>query len=274
VLAAKRLPLTSKLASIQSTVDVTVKEIDAEIARTQSSVDAAERYIAAVELRDQQGARIKELTKQETDLTREYEELMHHLVLLDEFTRVKVAMVTDEINRHFEMARFRLFDVQINGAVVDCCDVMYDGVPWASLNTGGRLNVGLDIIDTMARALNVDPPPIWIDNAESTLNIRRTAGQQIRLIVRRGDLALRIVRDGEQDPGNAWEWEQARLGREIQTKWPALAQKALGESDSSRGGAYPADDPFADDAPGTPQPIYLELACDNTPATEEQMSLL
>ena len=89
------------------------------------------------------------------------------------------------------MARFKLFENQVNGALAECCETTYNGVPYSNLNNGARLNIGLDIINTLAEHYGFSPP-VWLDNAESVTDILPTKGQQIRLIVSGMDKKLRI----------------------------------------------------------------------------------
>ena len=39
-----------------------------------------------------------------------------------------VQSVEQSVNSRFQLARFRLFNEQINGGLADCCDVVVDGV--------------------------------------------------------------------------------------------------------------------------------------------------
>lgn len=153
-------------------------------------------YFIGIELgrfeqRERGLARIAELEAEEKRLTQEFEELERQLNLCDLFVRAKVRLLTDRINSRFKLARFKLFDVQVNGGVAETCETTYQGVPYSSLNHGSRLNVGLDIINTLAERYGF-APPVWVDNAESVTRILPTRGQQIRLVVSAADKTLRV----------------------------------------------------------------------------------
>lgn len=153
-------------------------------------------YFIGIELgrfeqRERGLARIAELEAEEKRLTQEFEELERQLHLCDLFVRAKVRLLTDRINSRFKLARFKLFDVQVNGGVAETCETTYQGVPYSSLNHGSRLNVGLDIINTLAERYGF-APPVWVDNAESVTRILPTRGQQIRLVVSAADKTLRV----------------------------------------------------------------------------------
>jgi hypothetical protein len=114
------------------------------------------------------------------------------LYLTEEFIRAKVQMLEGKINSKFRMARFKLFDVLVNGGVEETAETMYNGVPYSSLNNGARINVGLDIIRTLAKHYNFYPP-IFIDNRESITELVDVSPQQtISLIVSKEDKKLRV----------------------------------------------------------------------------------
>jgi len=141
--------------------------------------------------------RIQELKEQEKKLAAEFEQLEQQLYLTEQFVRSKVSLLEEKINSRFQMARFKLFNVLVNGGVEECCETMVDGVPYTSLNNAARINVGLDIINTLAEHYGFDAP-IFIDNAEAVTDLIRTRGQQIRLIVSEKDKKLRVEMPGQK----------------------------------------------------------------------------
>ena len=85
------------------------------------------------------------------------------LYLTDEFTKTKVNLLESSINSKFKMARFKMFEVQINGGIKECCETVYEGVPYSDLNNAARINIGLDIINTLSEHYNFSAP-IFVDN--------------------------------------------------------------------------------------------------------------
>src|SRR5690606_34021983 len=122
----------------------------AEIRAMDDQIQAVEGALGRIEQHERGLARIAELEAQDKRLAAEFEELERQLHLMDLFVRAKVRMLTDRINSRFKLARFKLFDQQVNGGIVECCETTYQGVPYNSLNHGARLNVGLDIIATLS----------------------------------------------------------------------------------------------------------------------------
>ena len=97
----------------------------------------------------------------------------------------------DSINGMFRIARFRLFREQANGGVEERCDVVHDGVPYNGVNNGMKINLGIDIINTLSRAYGVSVP-LFIDNAESVTRLEASASQIVRLVVSENDKELRV----------------------------------------------------------------------------------
>lgn len=112
--------------------------------------------------------------------------------LVDEFTRYKTKFVESNINSLFRIAKFRLFREQANGGIEDRCDVVYDGVPYSGLNSGMKINVGIDIINALSRHYGVTVP-LFVDNAESVTRLEPCNAQVIRLVVSESDKELRVT---------------------------------------------------------------------------------
>lgn len=113
------------------------------------------------------------------------------LFLMDEYARYKTKFVEDSINSMFHIARFRLFREQANGGIEDRCDVVYDGIPYISVNNGAKINVGIDIINTLSTAYGVRVP-LFVDNAESVTRLEGSDSQIIRLVVSENDKEVRV----------------------------------------------------------------------------------
>jgi DNA repair exonuclease SbcCD ATPase subunit len=165
--------------------------IQKEIDVISEDIEALEKTAAKLEAYYKGLGRIDELAAEERKLAAEYEELERQIYLTEEFIRAKVELLEGKINSKFRMARFKLFNTLVNGGIDPCCETTFNGVPYSNLNNGARLNIGLDIINTLAEHFGF-APVVFIDNAESVTNILPTRGQQIRLIVSAADKKLRI----------------------------------------------------------------------------------
>jgi hypothetical protein len=172
---------------IQSKIYPIEEQITAEKAKL-AEIDKA---IAGRDLAERQKVRIAELEADEKRLAGEYAELDKMSFLIDEFIKCKVELLSEEINSHFKCAKFKLFDVQINGGIAECCETTYRGVEYSDLNNASRINIGLDIINTLCE-VNSKTAPIIIDNAESVTQIIPTKSQKICLVVSANDNTLRV----------------------------------------------------------------------------------
>ena len=139
---------------------------------------------------DRARQRIGELQQDARNAAECLESIEDMQYLVDEFTRYKTRFVEDSINGQFRAARFRLFREQANGGIEERCDVVFDGVPYVGLNNGAKINVGIDIINTLSRHYGV-AVPLFVDNAESVTNLEYAATQVIRLVVSESDKKLR-----------------------------------------------------------------------------------
>ena len=147
-----------------------------------------------LERHEQSQKRIDELKAEERVLAEEYEDLERQLYLCETFIRTKVGMLEDKINSRFEVARFKLFNVLVNGALEECCETVFQGVPYADMNNAARLNVGLDIIRTLSKHYRFSAP-IFVDNAEAVVSLLPINSQVIRLVVSGEDKTLRIEKE-------------------------------------------------------------------------------
>lgn len=135
--------------------------------------------------------RIEELQEEAQKAAENLQKIESLIYLIEEFTRYKTSFVEDSINGMFRIARFRLFREQANGGVEDRCDVVYEGVPYICVNSGAKINLGIDIINTLSEVYGISVP-LFVDNAESVTNIEAAKGQIIRLVVSENDKELRI----------------------------------------------------------------------------------
>ncbi|HBU81724.1 MAG TPA: hypothetical protein DEF35_08805 [Paenibacillus sp.] len=182
----------AEIEQLRSSAADAMGKVQAEIRILRSQVDDLEADKAKLATVAATETRIAELAEQERKLAGEFERLEHELYLTEEFTRTKVSMLESKINSKFKFARFRLFEEQINGGLKDVCKTLYNGVPYeGGLNNAARINVGLDIINTLGQHYGFSAP-IFVDNAEAVTQLIDTDAQVIRLVVSEGDKKLRL----------------------------------------------------------------------------------
>ncbi len=127
-------------------------------------------------------ARINYLLSEEKTLSQHISDLEQQEFAMDAYTRSRMDMVEARVNGKFSLVKFRMFNTLINGGIEEACDCMVHGVPYADVNSAGKIQAGIDIIGTLSKHYKISAP-IWIDNRESTNNIPPTKSQLINLIV-------------------------------------------------------------------------------------------
>ena len=171
-------------------VQAKVCTIQEQISVEREKLVEINKAIAGRDLVERQKSRIAELEANEKRLAMEYAELDKMAYLIDEFIKHKINLLNESINNRFQYAKFKLFEVQINGGIAECCEVMYKGVDYSDLNNAAKISIGIDVINTLCK-LNDKYAPIITDNAECINDMPKTTSQQINLYVSK-DAQLRI----------------------------------------------------------------------------------
>ena len=174
----------------ESTASVRMK-LRQEASGISAKISEHMAIISKESLLDYSKSRVEQLREDARNAAECLEAIEKMLYLMDEYSRYKTRFVEDSINGMFRIARFRLFREQANGGVEDRCDVVHDGVPYISVNNGMKINLGIDIINTLSTAYGVRVP-LFVDNAESVTNLEKCSSQVIRLVVSENDKELRV----------------------------------------------------------------------------------
>lgn len=200
VAAARKEELSKQLAEIPEEADYTQNEeyvklearhdeVLAEIERLQAADDA--ELAAALEsekadLNSQleevnkiiaQAANNVRIDEQIADMQkrqREYEQakadaekILHQL---KEVSKRKNELLVEEINQHFGIVSWKLFDYQKNGEYKEVCVPMVDGKEFGvTTNTGREIQAKLDICNSFQKFFDMYVP-IFLDGAESLNN--------------------------------------------------------------------------------------------------------
>ena len=200
VAAARKEELSKQLAEIPEEADYTQNEeyvklntrhneVLAEIERLQVADDAelvASLKIEKADLRSQleevnkiiaQAANNIRIDEQIADMQkkqREYEQakadaekILHQL---KEVSKRKNALLVEEINQHFGIVSWKLFDYQKNSEYKEVCVPMVDGKEFGvTTNTGREIQAKLDICNSFQKFFDMFVP-IFLDGAERLNN--------------------------------------------------------------------------------------------------------
>ena len=186
---AKMSTLTDELHGMMMASSDVLEKLRDERSEIQAAIREQMAIVNKESLLDYSKQRVEELREDARNAAECLEAIEKMLFLIDEYSRYKTRFVEDSINGLFHIARFRLFREQANGGVEERCDVVYDGVPYISVNNGMKINLGIDIINTLSTAYGVRVP-LFVDNAESVTRLEKCDSQIIRLVVSENDKEL------------------------------------------------------------------------------------
>ncbi|WP_269757882.1 hypothetical protein [Thalassobacillus sp. C254] len=184
--------IEKSIEALRSSVDESASKVKDQITNLKAEKDKLELDLSKFNQENLAQKRMQELADQEKKLAAEFEQLEQQLYLTEEFIRTKVNLLEEKINSKFQYAQFKLFDTQINDGLKETCETLYKGVPYSGgLNNAARINVGLDIINTLSEHYGFSAP-IFVDNSEAVTRLIDTKAQVISLIVSEEDKALRV----------------------------------------------------------------------------------
>lgn len=164
--------LMKKEADLQSQIDsvransIDTSELESKKSELEAALEDATTIIAQAAKNVEIDERIAQLQAEQKEIGQKVADQEQMLYLLEEFIRFKLNKVSESINSHFKTVNFKLFEMQINGGMKDCCECTVNGVPYSTLNSGHRIVAGLDIIRSLSELYGVSVP-IFVDNAES-----------------------------------------------------------------------------------------------------------
>ena len=156
-----------------------------------------DRKLFSAGKKKEQEKRVNELAKRKVAAGKEFEEIARLCSLVEEFIRTKVSVLESRINDKFTITKFKLFETQINGGLTETCEAVFNGVPYSGgLNNAMRINVGMDIINTLSSLYGMSAP-VFVDNAESVTSLRPIRSQVIQLVVKDGQKSLKVEKEEE-----------------------------------------------------------------------------
>lgn len=111
--------------------------------------------------------KISELREQQMVYEQSRADAEKILFQLDEIQKRKNQLITDEINKNFEIVKFLFFTYLKNGSYTEACIATIDGKELgASVNTGLEIRAKLDIIRGLQKFYDLNMP-VFLDQAEA-----------------------------------------------------------------------------------------------------------
>ena len=188
VLGEEHKKVSCEIADLEVEINdnTSTKELISSLRREKSDlVDAIDNIKAKLTYREKNKAtleRIEELKDEERKLAETLAKVEKEEFQCETFIKAKVKLMEDSINEKFKYVSFKLFNTLVNGAVEECCVATVNGVPFDSVNNAGKINAGIDIINTLCNHYDIECP-VFVDNAESVNELLECESQVVRLIV-------------------------------------------------------------------------------------------
>ncbi|MBQ8426143.1 MAG: AAA family ATPase [Clostridia bacterium] len=159
---------TSELIAKKNDLNTQINSINAKL-NLRVVIENNEKKVAEIKARE------RELAQQLADLEKEE-------FTADALNKARMDEVERRVNGLFQNVRFRMYERQLNGGEVPTCVASVNGVKYSDLNTAGKINAGLDIINTLGLYHGISAP-VFIDNSESVNNLFPITSQLIKLRV-------------------------------------------------------------------------------------------
>ncbi|NCB42882.1 MAG: hypothetical protein EOM59_09700 [Clostridia bacterium] len=169
-------------ATIEELPESDTTELTAKKKSLTAELDEVKRKLSLRTVIENNNAKKAEIQKKEKELAQQKADLEGQEFTIDALNKAQMDEVERRVNSKFQNVRFRMFETQLNGGEIPTCVALVNGVKYSDLNTAGKINAGLDIINTLCLFHGVNAP-VFIDNAESINKLFPVASQLIKLVV-------------------------------------------------------------------------------------------
>lgn len=173
-LKAERDKVLADIEKLESDgADKIVTDLKVEKADLQSQLDEANKIIAQAENNVQINDKIADMQHKQNEYGQAKADAERILYQLKEVSKRKNKLLVEEINQHFGIVRWKLFDFQKNGEYKEVCiptvldeEAGIYKVFGDTTNTGREIEAKIDICNSFQKFFNMYVP-IFLDGAES-----------------------------------------------------------------------------------------------------------
>lgn len=176
------------------------KDLRFELNDLQNHLVAVEKQLALAQKNVEIDEQIAALRKKQGEFEQNKADAEKILYQLDLVSRKKNTLLQDDVNSHFKLVKFRLFDYLKNGSVVDDCEPTIDGKSLKDHSNGAlRVLAKLDIVDGLQKFYGQHYPvfaedfSLVTDNTECRIDMDC---QLIKLVAEKGVKELKIEVEG------------------------------------------------------------------------------
>lgn len=154
------LKQSTSLSDIKKSLKMEESEIRSQIAEVEKKIVATNT--------EADEHRLEELRNQKQDLEQSKTNSEKILELLDKLDRAKNEALTDEVNSHFSLVKWQLFDTAKNGNYKSVCIPTVEGksILTTMSNKGNRILGRVDICNSIQKMCGISTP-VFLDDSES-----------------------------------------------------------------------------------------------------------
>lgn len=151
-------------SSIRESLEAEAEDLHIEYTETEKKISSIENAMKSIESLEKE---IADLRNKQSEYEQNKANAEKILYQLDLVSKRKNELLTDDINKHFDIVRWQMFEYQKNGEIKDCCIPLIDGKRFGeSTNKGREILAKLDIIKGLQKFYG-QFYPVFLDNAES-----------------------------------------------------------------------------------------------------------
>lgn len=178
-LASEIDELKKQKGSIQQPDTTELRQKKALISR---DIDELKKQLYIKTTAETQKKRIQDLESELKTLSQELATLEGKEFIADKFNRAKIEAIENGINGLFATIKWKMFKPLMTGGEEECCEALIDGTPYQAANNAAQINAGIECINTLSKHFNMYLP-IFVDNAESVVELIPSESQIIRFVV-------------------------------------------------------------------------------------------
>ena len=171
--------LKKRKTSIQQPDTTELRQKKSLISR---DIDELKKQLYIKTTAETQKKRIQDLESELKSLSQELATLEGKEFIADKFNRAKIEAIENGINGLFATIKWKMFKPLMTGGEEECCEALIDGTPYQAANNAAQINAGIECINTLSKHFDMYLP-IFVDNAESVVELIPSESQIIRFVV-------------------------------------------------------------------------------------------
>ena len=145
-------------------------------------IDELKKQLYIKTTAETQKKRIQDLESELKTLSQELATLEGKEFIADKFNRAKIEAIENGINGLFAAIKWKMFKPLMTGGEEECCEALIGGAPYQATNNAAQINAGIECINTLSKHFDMYLP-IFVDNAESVVELISSESQIIRFVV-------------------------------------------------------------------------------------------